>query len=168
MPFAPRSNKRPVHSSSALIRSHAGRSAVWGARGQRFYPRSIRSVAGRLETNFMTLSQRADRIRSLVNVARGCIIEISRELIEAKQDIPHGYWLPWLEREFGWTEDTAQRYMRVANAFQIPQRAVFEDLAIDATALYALAAPDVSQAARDAAIEQAEAGEHITNGAVRQ
>lgn len=116
----------------------------------------------------MTLSQRADRIRSLVNVARGCIIEISRELIEAKQDIPHGYWLPWLEREFGWTEDTAQRYMRVANAFQIPQRAVFEDLAIDATALYALAAPDVSQAARDAAIEQAEAGEHITNGAVRQ
>ena len=35
--------------------------------------------------------------------------------------------------------------MRVANAFQTSHAAKFENLAIDATALYALAAPDVPQ-----------------------
>lgn len=110
----------------------------------------------------VTLGARAQRIRSLVNVARGCIIEIGRELIEAKDECAHGGWLPWLETEFGWSEDVAQRYMRVARAFQIPQGAVFADLTIDATALYALAGPEVPQAVRDEAIERAADGEHIT------
>lgn len=121
-----------------------------------------------LENRYMTLPQRADRIRSLVNVVRGCIIEVGRELIEAKAEVPHGQWLPWLEREFGWTEDTAQNYMRVAKAFEIPNGSVFGALTIDATALYALSAPDVPQSAREAAIEQAEAGERITKAAAEK
>lgn len=115
-----------------------------------------------LDGNITTLPQRADRVRSLVSVARGCIVEIGRELIEAKRDIPHGQWLPWLETEFGWALRTAQNYMQAAEAFKYATVAHFSDLTIDATALYALAAPDVPQAARDAAVEQAEAGEHIT------
>jgi antitoxin (DNA-binding transcriptional repressor) of toxin-antitoxin stability system len=112
--------------------------------------------------NHIPLADRADRIRSLVNVARGCIIEIGRELIEAKADQPHGQWLPWLEREFNWSVPTADRYMQVARAFQIPQYEDFASLTIDATALYALAAPDVPQQAREEAVERAESGEHIT------
>jgi hypothetical protein len=52
--------------------------------------------------------------------------------------------------------------MQVAEAFKSLSVSDFNALTIDATALYALAAPDVPQSARDAAVEQAEAGEHIT------
>jgi hypothetical protein len=66
-----------------------------------------------------------------------------------------------LDREFGWSEITAQRYMRVAEAFKSVTVTDFTGLTIDATALYALSVSDVSQSVRDAAIERAEAGEEI-------
>jgi hypothetical protein len=110
----------------------------------------------------VSLPERAQRIRDLVGVARTCIIEIGRELIAAKAQVGHGEWLPWLRDEFGWSEDTAHRYMRVGRAFQIPQRAEFDGLTIEATALYALSAPDVPQEARDEAVTRAEYGEHVS------
>ena len=107
------------------------------------------------------LTDRAERIRSLVNVVRGCIVEIGRELIEAKADVGHGNWLRWLHDEFGWDQKTAWNYMRVTETFggklgTVPN---LNDLTIEATALYALAAPDAPQAARDEAIERAETGD---------
>jgi hypothetical protein len=84
-----------------------------------------------------------------VGVARTCIIEIGRELIAAKAAVPHGGWLPWLAEEFEWTDETARKYMRVAQAFQIPTKLGFDGLTIDATALYALSAPDVPLDGRD-------------------
>jgi hypothetical protein len=66
--------------------------------------------------------------------------EFGRELIAAKDACKHGEWLPWLDREFGWTVRTAQAYMAVAEAFQSANLAHFGGLTIDATALYALAA----------------------------
>jgi hypothetical protein len=120
-------------------------------------------------TNEIGLHARADRIRNLVNVARGCIIEIGRELIAAKAELRHGEWLPWLEHEFGWPARTAQGYMQVAEAFsQIRETRVFDGLTIDATALYALSAPDVPQPVRDEAVSRAEAGEHITKAQADQ
>jgi len=113
-------------------------------------------------TPAVPLPQRAQRIRDLVSVARGCIIEVGHELIAAKAELVHGEWLPWLDQEFGWSEAAAQRYMQVARAFQIPQAEGFKGLTIDATALYALSAPDVPQEARDEAVARAEAGEHVT------
>lgn len=109
------------------------------------------------------LEERAERIRSLVTVARGCIIEIGRELIQAREELRHGEWLPWLSREFGWSEWTARNYMAVAESFG--KSGIIHDfskLQIDGTALYALAAPEVPEGARQEAIERAEAGEHIT------
>ena len=35
-------------------------------------------------------------------------------LLEAKDQIPHGQWLPWLEQRCGVTPRAAQMYMRVA------------------------------------------------------
>jgi DUF3102 family protein len=87
------------------------------------------------------LGERADRIRSLVGVARGCIVEVGRELLDAKAFCAHGGWEDWLEHEFGWTQMTATKYMRVASAFKSKPSLDFESLTIDATALYALAAP---------------------------
>src|SRR4051794_7669778 len=101
--------------------------------------------------------ERAIRIRGLVAVARHSIIEIGRELIVAKAECPHGKWSAWLKEEFGWSGETAQRYMRVASTFggkSVPGTDL-EIETIDAHALYALAAPRVPQIARDEAIERA-------------
>lgn len=97
----------------------------------------------------VSLPERAQRIRDLVGVARTCIIEIGRELIAAKAEVAHGGWLDWLKDEFGWHQTTASRYMQVAEAFKLSSVHSFDGLTIDATALYALSAPDVPQEARD-------------------
>jgi hypothetical protein len=73
-------------------------------------------------------------------VARTCIIEIGRELIEARRQI-HGerQWEAWLDAEFSWSEPTAKKFIAVAKVFSSPS-IVTTELTIDATALYALAA----------------------------
>jgi hypothetical protein len=110
----------------------------------------------------VSLPERAQRIRDLVGVARTCIIEIGRELIAAKAQVAHGEWLPWIKEEFGWTVRTADKYMQVAGSFKLEPGSNFTGLTIDATALYALSAPDVPQEARDEAVERAEDGEHVS------
>ena len=68
-------------------------------------------------TEIITLSDRAERIRKLqADVQRG-IIEIGHELIAAKKEIGHGGWSDWLKNEFEWTQQTANRFMRVAERF---------------------------------------------------
>lgn len=65
----------------------------------------------------VTLDERAARIRKLsADVQRG-IIEIGNELIAAKRDMGHGNWGTWLKNEFDWTQQTANRFMRVADRF---------------------------------------------------
>ena len=69
------------------------------------------------DAQIITLEQRADKIRKLqADIQRG-IIEIGFELIEAKKEIGHGNWSQWLETEFTWTQQTANRFMRVALRF---------------------------------------------------
>jgi hypothetical protein len=41
------------------------------------------------------------------------VIEIGRRLTEAKQIAGHGGWLPWLEREFAWKEQTVRNFIQV-------------------------------------------------------
>lgn len=68
-----------------------------------------------------------------------------QRLLAVKQHLPHGEWLPWLEREFGWREQTARNFMQVAGAFS--KSPTFGDLAdcqIDAGALYAISAGDAA------------------------
>lgn len=65
----------------------------------------------------ITLDERANRIRKLqADVQRG-IIEIGQELIAAKAAVGHGNWSAWLEKEFSWTQRTANNFMRVAERF---------------------------------------------------
>ncbi|WP_166525102.1 DUF3102 domain-containing protein [Caproicibacter fermentans] len=45
------------------------------------------------------------------------IIEIGKRLIEAKQQLPHGEWLPWLRDQIQFSEVSAQRFMRIAQEF---------------------------------------------------
>lgn len=59
--------------------------------------------------------------------------------MRVKAALPHGAWLPWLGAEFGWSEDTAGRFLQVARLkADIPQIAEYP---IDVSALYLLARP---------------------------
>lgn len=48
------------------------------------------------------------------------IIEIGKRLIEAKQQLQHGEWLPWLRDKVDFSENSAQRFMRIAKEFSNP------------------------------------------------
>jgi hypothetical protein len=62
-------------------------------------------------------------------------IKIGGLLLEAKQQLGHGEWLPWLEKEFSMSERTAQRRMQV-HAFA--KSATLADLKLRVSALYLL------------------------------
>ena len=49
------------------------------------------------------------------------IVDIGLRLIEAKEMLSHGEWLPWLKENVCFSETTAQSYMKVAKEFPNPQ-----------------------------------------------
>jgi hypothetical protein len=44
--------------------------------------------------------------------------EVGRLLMECKDSLKHGEWLPWLESNFTFTDRTARRWMKLAEAIQ--------------------------------------------------
>jgi N6-adenosine-specific RNA methylase IME4 len=111
------------------------------------------------------LTERAERIRGLGKRVVADVIEIGRLLTEAKQRVGHGHWLPWLQTEFGWTDETARRFMRLHElAGQIPQVVEYD---IPLSGLYLLAAPSIPEPARAEVFERASAGERLRQAEVR-
>jgi hypothetical protein len=47
-------------------------------------------------------------------IARASVFEIGDLLVEAKATCEHGEWGAWLDEEFAWSDDTAERYMAVS------------------------------------------------------
>jgi hypothetical protein len=86
------------------------------------------------------------------------VIEIGRRLTEAKELTGHGGWLPWLEREFGWKERSAQNFVQV---FEASKSTKFADLNLSVSGLYLLASPSANEA-REAIIKRAKDGERLT------
>ena len=72
------------------------------------------------------------------------VLTIGRCLIEAKDMLRHGEWLPWLAEKVGYSEKSAQNFMRLAREFSNPQ--VIADLgATKALKLLALPADEREQ-----------------------
>ena len=67
------------------------------------------------------------------------ILTIGRCLIEAKEKLSHGEWLPWLNERVSYSERTAQNLMAVARKYSNPQ--TLADLGM-AKAIALLALPD--------------------------
>jgi hypothetical protein len=112
----------------------------------------------RIPSDNRILAKHATAIRRLGKRVVADVIEIGRLLTECKRICGHGNWLPWLDREFGWTDDTALNFMRV---YELSKSRNFRDLSLPLSALYLLAAPSTPQEARDEIIERAQAGETI-------
>ena len=117
------------------------------------------------EREFVVLAQHAEVIRALGKRVVHDVIEIGRRLTDAKARCGHGNWLPWLEREFGWSDSTALRYMQ-AHQFATDKSVTVTDLSLKS--LYLLAAPSTPEAARDEVIERSEAGEHLTPAQIKE
>ncbi len=121
-------------------------------------------MASSLPHTEMTLADHADVIRKLGKRAIRDVIEIGRRLVDAKRIAGHGNWLPWLEREFGWSDSTALRFMQV---HELAKSVTVTDLDIPIRGLYLLAAPSTPDEARDEVIARARSGEALSVDDIR-
>ena len=112
------------------------------------------------------LAGQAKQIHALRLSAASEIIEIGRLLVETKARCGHGNWLPWLKREFEWSERTATEFMRYYEFSKSEDVGRFERL--DVSSLYLLAARSTPQKARQAVRARIEAGEVPKHKMVRQ
>jgi hypothetical protein len=110
------------------------------------------------------LREAADHIRSRMSRTAEDIVEMGRKLIAVKDHVGHGNFLPWIEREFGMSGDTAARFMNVARnmATQIAHGAEFPP-----AVLYALSAPSTPEEVRTEITERTKAGERVNLADVR-
>ena len=119
------------------------------------------------------LAEHAEVIRTLGKRAARDIVEIGQRLVECKEICGHGHWLDWVKDQFGWSPDTAEKYMRVYRMTR--DSAVFQgkfretrNMTIDIEALAQLAAPSTSDEIREAVIERSERGEMLTHAEVKK
>jgi Protein of unknown function (DUF3102) len=109
----------------------------------------------------IALAEHAAVIRALGKRAISDIAEIGRRLNDAKDNhTKHGQWLPWLDREFGWTEQTALHFMRIDGV--VAKSKKFLDLDIPVSGLYLLAAPSTAEEARTEVLSRSEDGEKLS------
>jgi hypothetical protein len=111
------------------------------------------------------LNKSAEQIRLFGRRAVQDVVEIGRLLTECKAKLGHGEWLPWIEREFGWSDRTARNFMNVYQMLSSKSETV-SNLAIDAKALYALAAKSMPNSVREQILARARQGEHVSYGTV--
>jgi len=86
--------------------------------------------------------------------AGSAILEIGKRLAEAKAQLSHGEWLPWLEEKVAFSERSAQQYMRLWKEYG--KSALSADLSIS-KALVLLALPESER-------EDFTTGTHTVNG----
>ena len=117
------------------------------------------------------LAQRAEAIKALAKRTIADAIEIGHHLIEAKKLCGHGNWLPWLNREFGWSEDTAERFIRVHDFVAgLSDSATVRNLVLTlpVSSVYLLAAPSTPEPAKTEIIERAAIGAPIAVAEVKR
>ena len=114
------------------------------------------------------LAAHAAMIRRLGKRILEDIVHIGCRLKEAKDILRHGGWEAWLEKEFGWSADTALNFMRVYEFSQDCKSRNFRDLRIAPSALYVLARPSTPQTVKNEITKRAEAGEKITLKTVKK
>jgi hypothetical protein len=82
-------------------------------------------------------------LRAIFKRGADDVIQVGRLLLQAKKEVGHGRFLPWLESEFSLSEKTAQRYM-AAHKFWVDvvapllKSAKLTDLRLHLSALYEL------------------------------
>jgi len=85
-----------------------------------------------------------------------CIIENGRDLIQAKERMVHGQWLPWL-RSIDWNDRAASRCMSVARWINSLPKSKSDKLSnLPPSGLYLLSAPSTPESAVDRVLASAQ------------
>jgi Protein of unknown function (DUF3102) len=106
------------------------------------------------------LDEHADTIRAYAKRSIKDILEIGRRLAEVKKLLGYGNFLSWIEREFRWSEDTAERLIALhALQRRIPEVA---DVSLPISGLYLLASPSTPVETAKAVIAKAQDGEPVS------
>ena len=117
--------------------------------------------------NDPVLIEHVTEIRRLGKRAVEDVIEIGRRLTECRGILGYGNWLPWLDREFGWSEATAHNFMHVFELAE-SKSTNFADLNLSVSTLYLLAAPSTPEESRTEIINRVEAGEQVPVAEVKK
>lgn len=81
----------------------------------------------------ITIADRVERIKKYSADAGRNVIKIGYELAAAKDELPHGAFADWLKKNFGWTQRTANNFMRIAQRFgDNPEFATFKPSTLQA------------------------------------
>ena len=79
------------------------------------------SMARSVQPAQRTIETITSEILELKKQAGKAVLGIGQRLIEAKETLPHGEWLPWLTEQVEFSERTAQYYMRLSREWTNPQ-----------------------------------------------
>lgn len=78
---------------------------------------SITVTEQKLPSSDVTLPQLENEIKHYLNQISQNVIEIGKRLIQAKSFVQHGQWQLWLQNNFQLSQNTAGRFMQVAERF---------------------------------------------------
>lgn len=96
------------------------------------------------ENSRIVVQQKWSEIESLLRVRTQNAIEIGYRLVDIKKELGHGHWRKWCETVLPFSHDTADRWIKLAEAHaQMPQIATF-----DLSAAYVLSGADESTIAQ--------------------
>lgn len=65
-----------------------------------------------------TIETVTDEILDIKQRVAEDFMELGQRLCEAKELLPHGEWLPWLEQKVQFSERTAQKFMQLAREYE--------------------------------------------------
>jgi hypothetical protein len=111
------------------------------------------------------LRAHAREIQKLGRRAVRDVVEIGRRLSDAKRRVGHGKFLTWIAAEFGWSERSAENFMRLHELSL--KSANFADLDLPLSALYLLAAPSTPDTALVAVAARAGKGNGLSVAEVK-
>jgi Protein of unknown function (DUF3102) len=118
-----------------------------------------------LEPEDRASKEREERIRDTAKLTAQGIVKIGQWLTEAKARPKHGKWLPWLKASFGWSQPTTFNFMQVYERFKL---STFDNLRIDVSALYLIAAKATPEPVVQEVIKRAKAGEPMTRAKAKK
>ncbi|MEW6732433.1 MAG: DUF3102 domain-containing protein, partial [Acidobacteriota bacterium] len=95
------------------------------------------------------LKDRTARLHRLMKKSADDVIEIGKILIEVKGWLGHGEFRGWLKLEFGWSHDTASRYINIAQEYGEDPLKVSQIATLSPSILYLLVSPSTPEEARN-------------------
>lgn len=111
------------------------------------------------------LQNRADEIHAHLSRSVESIVAVGRQLVAARDELPYGTFLEWVDAEFGMKRSTAYNFISVAERFGED----FQQLEkFPARVIYQLAAPGTPDEAVDEVRVRLETGEDLAAADVRE